>query len=95
MSKLTRGQVFPERRERRRLDAQARQAAVQHATPEERLKALDDRLGVGVGAVRERSRLTSKLKQVMVAFVQALEVLVQDGISKPSKAPKKPKNKKK
>ncbi len=44
-------------REARRQQAHARQRQRDELTPEQQLTALDGRLGVGVGAKRERTRL--------------------------------------
>jgi hypothetical protein len=46
------------RREGRQKDAQARQAFWAGMTPEDQLKALDDRLGAGMGATKQRARIT-------------------------------------
>jgi len=44
-------------REERRKEAEARQAERDQLTPEKQLARLDERLGVGVGAAKERARL--------------------------------------
>ena len=54
--------AFPGRRKEERVaSALERQAATATQTPKQRLDALDERLGVGVGAVRERAKLQAKL----------------------------------
>jgi hypothetical protein len=50
------------RREERRVSAAARQAAHAQLTPEQKLAKLDERLGKGVGAARERTRLLDLIK---------------------------------
>lgn len=49
------------RRNQRREDALRRQAAYDHLTLQQRLGILDERLGPGVGARRERARLIAQL----------------------------------
>lgn len=49
-----------DRKDDRRRDAIERQAVADGMTHAERLSALDARLGVGVGAVKERERLTKE-----------------------------------
>jgi hypothetical protein len=49
---------FQQQRQEEAIERQELSGAM---TPEQRLKALDERLGVGVGAVRERARLQAKL----------------------------------
>ena len=46
-------------RERRKLNAEARQRQRDEMTPEEQIKVLDERLGVGKGAKKERARLAA------------------------------------
>lgn len=41
---------------------QKKKEAVEKRTPQEQIKALDARLGVGIGAKRERARLTAKIE---------------------------------
>jgi hypothetical protein len=45
-------------RENRQYVAQANKATAANTTPEDQICILDARLGAGVGAVRERARLT-------------------------------------
>lgn len=47
--------------QRKREEAQQRQERCNALTPKQRLKVLDDRLGRGLGAVKERTRLKSKI----------------------------------
>jgi hypothetical protein len=49
------------RRTQRHADAVARNEKNKRS-PQEQLKVLDERLGVGVGAVRERKKLLSKIE---------------------------------
>ena len=51
------------RREALREKAEERVALRESRTPEEQLRVLDNRLGVGVGASRERERLESEIEQ--------------------------------
>lgn len=46
----------------RKAEADIRQAKRNQLSPQEQLNILDSRLGVGVGATRERARLTAMLK---------------------------------
>ena len=59
-SKINRG-----RERRQQLRERAVELAEQRSTrtPTQQLKLLDDRLGVGVGAVKERDRLTREIEQ--------------------------------
>ena len=45
----------------RQRKADEREAAREARSPQERLKLLDQRLGVGVGAARERARLQAQI----------------------------------
>jgi len=47
----------------RREEALVRDAEWRGLTPAQQLAALDKRLGVGVGAVKQRAKLTALLKQ--------------------------------
>jgi len=58
MKKSQRGDAV---REERKRNAEARQRQRDELSPEEQLAALDKRLGVGVGAARERARLQALL----------------------------------
>ena len=49
-----------DRKDQRRRDAVERQSAIDCMSSAERIEALDDRLGVDVGAVKERERLAKK-----------------------------------
>jgi Spy/CpxP family protein refolding chaperone len=49
--------------QKRRKEAQERQVAYEDLTPKQRLAKLDRKLGVNVGAVRERGKLTGLLKK--------------------------------
>ena len=59
----SRGSRFPERRAQRRMDALERGAVSFGQSLEERVKILDSRLGVGVGATKERLKLAAKVVQ--------------------------------
>ena len=48
-----------ERQERAKVRAESQKPM----TPQERLKALDSKLGVGIGASRERARYAKRLKK--------------------------------
>lgn len=50
------------RRETKRENAEARQRQRDELTPEEQIKILDDRLGVGQGATKERARLAKLME---------------------------------
>lgn len=52
------------RRESRRAEAQARQARTAGLTPTARLQELDNRLGKGIGAQKERQRLRKLLERL-------------------------------
>jgi len=51
-----------DRRDIRRKGAKTRQAEYNAMTPQEKIKALDERLGNGIGAKKERARLLGKVK---------------------------------
>lgn len=51
-----------EYREKRQDEAKGRNEARATLTPEQQIEALDNRLGVGVGAERERARLAKQIK---------------------------------
>ena len=51
------------RREKRQREAIERQSRREKRTPQEQLQILDQRLGPGIGAERERARLTSMIEQ--------------------------------
>lgn len=59
----SRASRFPERRAQRRMDALERGAFSFGQSLEERVKTLDSRLGVGVGATKERLKLAAKIAQ--------------------------------
>ena len=50
---------FPERKNQRFKDAVAREVDSEGRSPDEQIHRLDKRLGKGVGAVKERARLTN------------------------------------
>lgn len=52
---------FPDRKARRKVEAEARQKAASERTPAQQLARLDELLGVGQGAKNERLRLTARL----------------------------------
>lgn len=52
-----RNKVLRAKQEQRRLEAEARAAARAKRSPAQQLVLLDERLGQGVGAARERTRL--------------------------------------
>ena len=52
------------RREQRRDDALERQADCDKLTPQQRIDLLDKNLGKGLGAVKERARMTSLLDEL-------------------------------
>ena len=47
----------------KREEAQERQAAYSKLTPQQKIAALDARLGKGVGAVKQRARLQELIKE--------------------------------
>ena len=51
----------PARREKRQVEAAARQAERDTETPQQQLAALDARFGEGQGATRERARLEKQI----------------------------------
>ena len=53
-----------DRREARRNAAQDRQVSWDNLNLKQKIKALDDRLGVGVGARKQRFRLAERLEQL-------------------------------
>lgn len=62
----TEGSRFPHRRLARKQGAEERAQISSAQTPQERLAVLDQRLGVGVGAVRERARLAQVMARPTV-----------------------------
>jgi hypothetical protein len=66
--KGARNKVFRANLEKRRAEAKARQALTDKQTPQQRLAALDAQFGVGVGAVKERARLASYIKNPQLRF---------------------------
>jgi len=50
------------RRETKRENAEARQRQRDELSPEDQIKILDERLGVGQGATKERARLAKLMK---------------------------------
>ena len=60
----SRASRFPERRLQRREDALARNAVAALQSVEDRVKVLDERLGVGVGATKERLKLAARATQL-------------------------------
>lgn len=50
---------------RRVLAANARNAAFGNLTHQQQLAALDERLGVGIGATKQRAKLAAKIKASM------------------------------
>lgn len=61
----------------RQLDAGARRVDTEGLTPQERLARLDKRLGKGVGAVKERTRLQIQIE------LSSGETLVREIFEKP------------
>lgn len=55
---------FPQRREKRRVDAQARQELRDVRTPKQQLDILDETLGKDVGARSERARLRKVISRM-------------------------------
>ena len=53
---------FPERRTLRRTEAEVRQKQRDKRSPEQQLAALDERLGKGKGAKKERARLKKEAR---------------------------------
>jgi len=51
------------RRRKRQDEADTRNAEYSVLTPEDRLKKLDAKLGVGVGAAKQRKKLKAKMNQ--------------------------------
>jgi len=60
MGRINRGLA---RREALREEAEERASSREARTPEGQLRVLDDRLGVGVGASKERGRLEREIEQ--------------------------------
>lgn len=58
---LTPGGQYGHRMEYRRTEAKKRAKARADRTPEEQIALLDKRLGVGVGAMREREKLQAEI----------------------------------
>lgn len=54
---------FPKRKEARREEAMARQAAYAELSPKQKLAALDAKFGKGLGAARERARIEASMKK--------------------------------
>lgn len=54
---------FPGRKDEKRAGAKARQEAYDKLTPKQKLDLLDDKLGNGVGAKRQRRRLAKLLEK--------------------------------
>lgn len=63
VKKVKRHTVREYNRATRRIEADTRKTERDELSPLEQLKKLDAKLGKGYGAKRERSRLTSQLKQ--------------------------------
>jgi len=82
--------------EQRRQEAQARQQAYQQLTPQQRLAALDKALGPGLGAKKERARLTGKpqalrdfnAKAILSAFQMSPEQLGEAAVRQAAKGKK-------
>lgn len=51
-------------KENKRVEAKARQEACDKLSPQQRLEKLDEMLGVGKGATKERLKLHAKINQV-------------------------------
>lgn len=54
---------FPDRKARRKAEAEARQKTASERTPAQQLARLDELFGPGQGAQRERMRLVGRLNQ--------------------------------
>ncbi len=92
MSKIavqSRASRFPQRREQRRADCAARNALAAEQGPHERLAVLDQRLGVGKGATKERVRLHARIAQGEQNMMKAAAVVLFEGPAEPGEAPKK------
>ena len=76
MNVHSQGSRIPERRNRRRAETAARNAETAKLSPIERLERLDQMLGKGVGAKRERARLQAKLVATPKIVVE--EALIEE-----------------
>ena len=62
--RLTRAQLFPERRNARRLAAEKRTQDRATRTSQEQIVRLDQMFGVGLGAKKERAKLQARINKV-------------------------------
>lgn len=64
MARRKYGSLFysPERREKRHEDALRRNRDWKSRTPEEKIRILDNRLGEGLGAKKQRAKLLAQIK---------------------------------
>lgn len=67
MAKATKKRVVPKHRQAAVTAATLRQVDRNELTAQEQLKVLDERLGSGVGATKERARLRKAAKAAKVA----------------------------
>lgn len=88
--KGARNKVFRAALEKRRVEAKARQAVTDKLTPQARLAALDAKLGVGLGAAKERQRLQDIIdgKVIKITFKVEGAEKAKDQLKKVTKAAK-------
>lgn len=85
-----RSENFPGNKERKRIEGKARQDAYDKLTIEQKIKLLDERLGVGQGAVRQRARFAAALKkQEQENVVPVIAVHGSDVVLEPAEPIKK------
>lgn len=86
---------FPGRKKFRQEQAVTMQEAANKLTPEAKLANLDKKLGVGVGAKKERAKLQSKIlarKQVTVESTPEAQNTSEESQTKPEKKSRKKKS---